>query len=63
MLCIEHDRLERKSVHVEVPREELVQKLKDELCSVVYNNQEEACLEVEGTREEIDDEFASDIRD
>ena len=26
-------------------------------------NQEEACLEVEGVREEIDDEFALDARD
>ena len=27
------------------------------------NNQEEGCLEVEGAREEIDDEFALDARD
>ena len=51
MVCVEHEKLERKSACVEVRCEEFVEKLKDELCSVVCMNQEEACLEVEDTRE------------
>ena len=50
-------------MHVEERYEDLVEKLKDKLYIVIYNNQEEASLEVEGTREEIEDEFALDGRD
>ena len=57
MVCIEYDKLERKSVHVEVRHEELVEKLKNKICSGIYMNQEEANLEVENISEEIDDEF------
>ena len=41
MVCIEDDKLNRKGVCVEVRYEELVEKLKNELCSVVCLNQEE----------------------
>ena len=51
----EHDKLDRKIAHAEVRHEELVQKLKTKLCSATHNNQEEACLQAEGAREEIDD--------
>ena len=57
MVCIEHDALERKIVHAEVRHEELVEKLKNKMCSVDCMNQEEAHLEVENISEEIDDEF------
>ena len=50
-------------MRVEVRCEELVEKLKKKLCSVIHMNQEEACLEVKDIREEIDDEFALDVRD
>ena len=43
--------------------EELVEKLKNELCSVACMNQEEVCLEIENTREKNDDTFTLDVRD
>ena len=63
MLCIECDNLERKFICVEVLCEELVEKLKNKVCSVVWMTQEEAHLEVEDTREEIDNEFSLDARE
>ena len=51
MACIEHDKLNSKSVHVEVRHEELVDKLKGKLWSAISTNEEEVCLEVEDTRE------------
>ena len=42
--------------------EELVEKLKNEICSVMCTNQEEACLEVEDMIEKIEDEFELDIK-
>ena len=63
IVCIEHNKLERKSAHVEVRCQELVEKLKNKLFSIVHMNQEKACFEVEGIREEIDNEFALDARD
>ena len=62
-VCVRYDKLERNSVYVEVRYEELVEKLKNELCSVIHMNQEVACLEVEDLREEIDDGFVFDVRD
>ena len=50
MVCIEHDKSNRKSAHVEVRHEELVGKLKGKLYSVACMNQEEAHLEVEDAR-------------
>ena len=50
-------KLERKSVRVEVRHEELVDELKDELCSMVRASQEEECLKAENTRKKIDDEY------
>ena len=49
-----HDTLERKSVHVEESYKTLVEKLKTELCSVKFLNQEEECLEVENIRKTFD---------
>ena len=55
--------IREKSACIEVRHEELVDKLKGKLWSDISTNEEEACLEVEDTREWIDDEFALDARD
>ena len=52
MVCVEYDKLERKSVHTEVRCEELVEKLNNELCSFMHMNQEEACLEVKNMKKQ-----------
>ena len=53
IVCVEYEKLKRKSVCVKVHCEELVDKLKDELCSMVHVNQEEECLEVENIRKKL----------
>ena len=49
-------------MYVEKRHKTLVEKLKTELCSVKFLNQEEECVEVENTRKAIDDEFVVGIR-
>ena len=51
--CVECDKLERKSVHVEVRCEELDEKLRNELFRIVHVNQEEEHLEVENIRKKL----------
>ena len=43
--------------------EELIDNLKDELCRVTCNSQDECYLEVDGTKNKIDKEFYLDIRE
>ena len=61
-MCVEHDKLNRKSTHLEVRHDALVEQLKNKLCSVVCMNQREECLEVEDIRKEIYEEFVMDAR-
>ena len=63
MAHVERDKQERKSARTEACCEELVEKLKNELCSMVHENQEEGYLEVKNMRKKIDDEFKLDVRD
>ena len=45
--CLKFDQLQSKSFNVEACYEALVDELKAKLISVIYDNQEEACLEIE----------------
>ena len=49
-------------MHEEARNDALVEKLKDELCRVIFMHQEEEYLEVKDIRKEIDEKFALDIR-
>lgn len=57
-----HDTLERRHMCVEERCETLAEKLKTELCSVKFLNQEGEHLEVENIRKLMNDEFVVDMR-
>ena len=42
---------------MEVTYEMLVDELKEELCRVTHNSQDECCLEVEDAKKQIEEEF------
>ena len=60
--CVMYEKLQEDSVCAEVTQDFLVQNLKDELCRVTCNSQDEFCLEVEDMKEKIDKEFCLEIR-
>ena len=60
-VCVEYDLLQMKSTHIEVRYEVLVEQLKDKLCKVMYEQQEESCFEVEDIENKINDEFKLDV--
>ena len=62
IVCVEYDKLNKKSMHVETPYDILVEQLKEQLCRVISLHQDEECLKVEEIRKDIDNEFALDIR-
>ena len=49
-MCVEYDKLNRKSVCLEVRYDALVEQLKNKLCSVIFMNQEEEYLEAQNIR-------------
>ena len=53
MAHVERDKQERKSARTEACCEELVEKLKNELCSMTRVSQEEERLEVENARKKM----------
>ena len=46
-MCLEHNKLQNECSYSELRTEELVEKLKCELCRVMFVPQEEECLGVE----------------
>ena len=58
-----YDKLQEDSVFTEFMHEELVDNLKDELCRVMCNGQDEHYLEVEDIKNKIDKELYLDIRE
>ena len=60
--CVERDSLQKKSIRVDLRHEVLVEQLKDELCKVAHEKQEEACFEVEDTENKINEKFKLDDR-
>ena len=50
------------SCDIEDSYEALVEELTEKLSSVLHNNQEETCLEIEDVIEELDHEFQFDVR-
>ena len=58
----EHDKLNRKSMHVKTRNDVLVDQLKEKVCGIIFENKDEEFLETEEIRKEIGEEFALDIR-
>ena len=54
--------MQKKSACIEVRYEVLVDKLKDELCKIICEQQEEAFLEVEDIEKKTNEEFKLDTR-
>ena len=54
--------MSKKSAHVETQHETLVEKLKEEICRVIFIHQEEEDLEEEDIKKDVDDKFALDIK-
>ena len=55
-MCVEYDKLKNKCSCSELRDEDLVEKLKCELCRVMIARKEEECLGVEDTIEKIFEE-------
>ena len=59
---IEHEKLQRKSAHVEVRCEVLVEKLKENPCRAIFRQHEEDRLEVDDTKIKINEEHEMDAK-
>ena len=60
--CMMYENLQKDSINTEVRCEMLVENMKDELCRVIHDNEDECYLEVENTMENIEKEFYLDVR-
>ena len=58
-----YEKLQEDSAYTEVTHETLVDNLKDELCRVTCNSQDEHYLEVEDVKKNIDKEFYLDVKE
>ena len=56
-------KVQQNSNHMEAMCEMLVDELKEELCRVTCNSQDECFLEVEDTQKQIEEEFDVEDRD
>ena len=56
------DELQSKSFDIESGYEPLLDEIEVKLISLLYDNQEEACLDIEVTEEELNEEFEFEMR-
>jgi len=61
--CVKCEKLRENSTKIEAMHETLVSELKDELCRVTHNIEEEGYLEVYCTQKQIEEEFDIEIPD
>ena len=61
-LCVDDDKLKIKGAHVEVRYDELVEKLKNKIWSVIFDKEEEEHVEASEIRKETDDGRVLDTR-
>ena len=54
---LKHNQQQSKSFDIEAEYDILVDELKEKLISVLYDNQEEACLDAEDIEENLNEEF------
>ena len=61
-VCVESDKLNNKSVHVELRYDTLVEKAKSKMSSFILNRQEEERVEAKDMKKETDGECVSCAR-